>query len=159
MNPHRLPGPSGVMLTVAGLFLLAAAAGTFLPRFVHDRVHDQFIPVWEALTSPVPGDSPNETLVAALARASQWIIGLCELAAAALLLTAATSPRLRPKLAPVGLGLAMGLFGAFLIVLFSIHDRALPWWTQYPPILAWLGVTWLVVLAETRLSAAPHPQQ
>ncbi len=133
------------MLAVIGGFMVVAACATLVPSFVHDRVPTQFVPVWTFLTEPICGDAPNESVVWALACASQWIIGLSEAAIGASLLAGAFVPRRRRALASFGLAYASGLFGVFLVTMFAMHDKSLPSWNQYPAILAWISVTWLVV--------------
>jgi hypothetical protein len=135
----------GVMLAFAGMFQIMAAFGAFIPSFVHDRVPEQFIPVWRFLTRPFYGDVPSESVILALATISQYIIGITEGAIGLTLLIAAGSSRRRLALANFGLGLSIGLYGTFMLTMFAMHDPSLPKWNQYPAILAWLGVTWLVV--------------
>lgn len=36
-------------------------------------------------------------------------------------------------------------FGTFMLTMFAMHDYKRPRWNQYPAMLAWIGVTWLVV--------------
>jgi len=76
------------------------------------------------------------------------IIGGSELIIGASLLAAAASPAAKERrrnLANFGLAFATGLFTVFLITMFTMHDKDLPKWNQYPAILTWIGVTWLVV--------------
>ena len=135
----------GVLLIVMAAFQLTAAFATFIPSFVHDRVPEQFIPVWLFLAGPVLGDAPSEDVIRVLAVASQLIIGISEAVIGLALLAAALVPQRRLTLANFGLAYAAGLFGAFLLTMFAMHDPQLPKWNQYPAILAWIGATWLVV--------------
>jgi len=149
----KMPGVAGVMLFVMGAFQGAAAFACFIPSFVHDRVPDQFVPVWRFLTRPLYGDTPNEAVVKALAVASQIIIGSIEAFVAAMLLGAALMPRRRVALARAGLSASMLLYTAFMLTMYAMHDKSLPNWNQYPAILAWIGVTWAVVSLEDRRPA------
>jgi hypothetical protein len=82
--------------------------------------------------------------------ASQWIIGLSEAIIGVSLLAAAAMPARRFALANFGLCYAAGLYTVFMITMFAMHDPSLPSWNQFPAILTWIGVTWLVVtLTET----------
>jgi hypothetical protein len=132
------------MLTVAGLFQVVAAFASAVPAFVHDRVPNQFVPVWNFLTYPVYGDAPNEAVVWALARISQVIIVVSEGAIGVTLLAAVAMKARRLALANFALAYASALYGAFLLTMFAMHDPDLPKWNQYPAILAWTGVIWLV---------------
>lgn len=134
-----------VMLALMALFQCAAVFATFIPSFVHDRVPDQFVPVWTFLTTPFYGESPNVAVIQTLALASQWIIGVSEAIISVALGAAAVLPRRRLALAHFGLGYATALFGAFMLTMFAMHDKKLPAWNQYPAILAWIAATWLVV--------------
>lgn len=149
----RVPAFPGVMLAVLGFFQFAAAFAAFVPSFVHDRVPQQFIPVWRFLLRPLLGPQPDEGVVKALAVVSQFIIGITEAVIAVVLLAAAFSSSHRPALANLGLGLAAGLYGAFMLTMFAMHDKSLPNWNQYPAILAWIGVTWAVVNLTPRAAA------
>jgi len=152
----RPMSPATVMLGGAGVFHLIASAVTFVPSFVHDRVTAHFIPVWAFLTQPV-GEAVGDEVIRALAVASQITIGGSELVIGGALMGAAALPvgsERRRAWASFGLAFSMGLFGVFLAVLFAAHDPGLPNWKQYPPILAWLGATWLVVaLTDTPADA------
>ncbi len=144
----RVPGVSAVMLFVMGLFQITAAFACFIPSFVHDRVPRQFEPTWRFLTKPIYGDSPNESVIHALAVVSQFVIGTVEGVIGILLLAAVFIPRRRQALAHTGLAGAMLLYGAFMLTMFAMHDKSLPNWHQYPAILAWIGVTWTVVCLD-----------
>lgn len=146
----RVPSVPVVMLASMAVFQIAAAFATFVPAFVHDRVPEQFIPVWTFLTKPVFGDTPDDSMIRLLAIASQYVIGASEAIIGITLLGAAFSSRHRISLANFGLGYAMGLFTAFMLTMFAMHDKKLPAWNQYPAILAWIGVTWLVVSLTDR---------
>ncbi|MCW5777199.1 MAG: hypothetical protein KIS87_12245 [Phycisphaeraceae bacterium] len=146
--PIKVPGVAAIMLFAMGVFQAAAAFACFIPSFVHDRVPDQFVPVWRFLTRPLYGEAPNEAVVGALAVASQVIIGSAEAFIAAMLLGAAFVPRRRSALAHAGLGASILLYTAFMLTMYAMHDKSLPNWNQYPAILAWIGVTWAVVALE-----------
>ena len=143
---HRMPHPCVPMLLILGLFQLAAAFATFVPSLVHDRVAKQFTPVWAWVTAPLVGDNPD--VVHGLAVGSQIVIGTTEAIIAVQLFVALVSPAKRLVYAQAGLGLAVLLFGAFLLTMFLMHDKSLPAWNQYPAILGWYGVTWLLVAHE-----------
>lgn len=135
------------MLGGMGAFQLTAAAATLIPSFVHDRVPTQFVPVWRFLTGTFYGEA-SEDVIRGLAIASQAIIGGSELIIGLALIAAAASPaggQRRRRLGNFGLAYATGLFTVFLIVMFAVHDKDLPKWEQYPAILTWIGVTWLVM--------------
>ncbi|MBL8963942.1 MAG: hypothetical protein KF787_13060 [Phycisphaeraceae bacterium] len=149
----KLPTLPAVMLVVMGLFHSIASLGTLIPSFVHDRVPYQFIPVWKFLAKPYLGENPAEGIIKALAVGSQVAIGVTEGVIGTSLLVAAFWPGRRLPLARFGLGLSAGLFGAFMLTMFAMHDKSLPAWNQYPAILAWIGVTWLVVLTSERAIA------
>lgn len=140
-----------VMTGILGIFLVLAALGTWIPSLVHDRFPKQFTPVWEFFLS-VGRDGPADPgVVAVAARISQYIIGLTELVAGVALLAAVAYAPKRLVLTNFGCGLAAGLFGAFMVTMFIIHDRSLPTWNQYPAILAWIALTWIMAsLAEAR---------
>lgn len=140
----KAPGVGAVMTGVLGLFMVTAACGTAIPGFVHDRVPRQFIPVCTWLLSAIV-DKPAESLVKAAAVTCQVIIALVELTAGVVMLAAAAMPRRRRALTNFGVALTMGLFGAFMLTMFAMHDKSLPAWNQYPAIFAWLAGTWLVV--------------
>lgn len=150
----KVPAFPAVMLAVMGLFQLAAAFAAFVPSFVHDRVPQQFIPVWRFLLRPLFGSQPDEGVVKALALVSQFIIGITEAVIAIVLLAAAFSSAHRPALANLGLGLSAALYGAFMLTMFAMHDKSLPNWNQYPAILAWIGVTWAVVNLTPRAASS-----
>ena len=139
----RLNVPA-VMAAVLGLFMLLAGFATMIPSLVHDRLPQQFIPTCSWLLNQVM-DAPSEELVMTAARTSQVIIAVTELTVGVVMLAAAFWPRRRVGLTNLGVGLAVGLFGAFMMTMFAMHDKSLPGWNQYPSILAWLGATWLVV--------------
>lgn len=147
---NAVPSLPAVMLTVMALFQGLAAFATFIPSFVHDRVPEQFIPVWTFLTTPICRDAPNEAVILTLAVASQWIIGISEAIISIALGLAVLWPRRRRGLANFGLGYSTELFGAFLFTMFAMHDKKLPAWNQYPAILAWIAATWLVVALTDR---------
>lgn len=146
----RVPTLPAVMLGVLGVFQITAAFATFIPSFVHDRVPKQFVPVWTFLTKSIYGDTPNDAVINTLAVASQWVIGVTEAIIGLALLGAVLMPARRLALANFGLGLMIGLFGAFMLTMFAMHDKSLPAWNQYPAILAWAGATWLVVVSGPR---------
>ena len=77
--------------------------------------------------------------------ASQYIIGTAEMLAGIGCLVASVWLRRRLALTNFSCGLSAGLFGTFLLVMFSMHDKNLPHWDQYAAILAWIGVTWFSV--------------
>lgn len=143
MRP-AIPSVPSVMTGVLGIFMLTASFGTMIPGFVHDRVPKQFVPTCHWLVSHVV-ETPSEDLVMVLARISQVIIAGVELIAGLAMLAATFLPAKRLVLTNFGVGLCMGLFGAFMLTMFAMHDKSLPAWNQYPAILAWLGATWLVV--------------
>lgn len=136
-----------VMLSVYGLWMLVAGLGTLIPKFVHDRFPKQFVPVSEFFVKTFGSDPPDPDVVHVAARVCQWIIGPLELLIGATGLMAAFASTSRLSLANFSLGLGTGLFGAFLLTMFIMHDKTLPAWNQYPAISAWIGVTWLVVVA------------
>ncbi len=142
------------MLAVMALFQGMAAFATFLPSFVHDRVPEQFVPVWRFLTRPFYGETPNEAVIQTLAVASQWIIGASEAVISIALGLAVFWPRRRRALASFGLGYAAGLFSVFMFTMFAMHDKKLPAWNQYPAILAWIAAIWLVVALTDRSDKA-----
>ncbi len=142
------------MTAVLGLFMLVAGFGSVIPTFVHDRIPMQFVPVWEWMLIPFGDASTNPGTVLTFAYASQWLIAIIEWTAGLLLITATIFRRKRLVLTNLGVGLCIGLFGAFMITMFAMHHYELPRWNQYPSILAWLGVTWAVVaLAEPHTTA------
>ncbi len=146
----KVPTVPTVMLASMGVFQVTAAFASFVPGFVHDRVPKQFVPTWAFLTKPIYGETPNESVIMLLARLSQFIIGISEAIIGVCLLIAACVPARRMALANFGLCYGIGLFSAFMITMFAMHDKSLPAWNQYPAILAWMGVTWLVVAAEAQ---------
>jgi hypothetical protein len=152
-----VPSIGTVSLGMTAMFQGVAAAGTFFPSFVHDRVEMQFKLVWRFLLGvETAASSDAAPLADFLARASQLIIGGCEAVIALALLAAMLSPRgssRRLHLANFGLALGVGLFSTFLIVLFAMHDSSLPKWNQYPSIIAWFGATWLIVSVTERPSS------
>ncbi len=136
-----------VMLSVYGVWMIVAGLGTLIPKFVHDRFPRQFVPVSEFFFTAIGGESPDPDAVRLVARVCQWIIGPLEVLVGVTGLMAAFASTSRLSLANFSLGLGTALFGAFLLVMFIIHDKALVAWNQYPAISAWIGVTWLVVVA------------
>lgn len=144
-----LPFPV-VLLCAMGVFQITASFACFIPSFVHDRVPEQFIPVWAFLIRPFYGESPNEAVVLWLARSSQVIIGVSEAVIGVSLLAAAFMPSRRRGLADFGLGFAAGLYMAFMLTMYAMHDKSLPNWNQYPAILAWITLTWIVVELDAR---------
>lgn len=146
----KFPGLPGLMLVLTGLFMVAASVGTAVPWLVHDRLNKQFIPVWSWYLGVEPGAEVGGA-VNALAVGSQWVITLVELAAGVVLLMASGMPKKRLELANLGLCMMGGLFGAFMLTMFIMHDKSLPAWNQYPAILGWIVVTWGVVMAEPKL--------
>lgn len=146
-----------VLLSVIGLWMIIAAFGTLIPSFVTDRVPKQIIPVTEwffsragvDLTAPGVQEQWGAT-IKAVAHIFQGIIAATEFIVGVTALAAAFIPRRRLTFANFSLGLGSGLFGAFLLTMFAIHSKDLPAWNQYPAILAWFGVTWLVVVAWER---------
>ncbi len=143
----KVPTLPVVMLTVFGVWQVVAGLGTLIPKFVHDRVPKQFIPVMEWFFKAFGAAEPDPDTVKLAAHVCQWIIGLTEIVIGATALGAAALPRKRLELANFSLGLATGLFGAFLLTMFIMHDKTLPAWNQYPSIAAWIGVVWLVTVA------------
>lgn len=150
----KMPTLSGVMLCIMGVFHAVASLGTLIPGFVHDRVPYQFIPVWKFLSRPFLGEDPDASVVRALAVGSQIVIGVTEGVIGLALLAAAFWLDRRLALARFGLGMSAGLFGAFMLTMFAMHDKSLPAWNQYPAILAWIGVTWLIVSSAERTGTA-----
>ncbi|MFO0493527.1 MAG: hypothetical protein ACK51T_13980 [bacterium] len=163
MLRFAVPSLPTVMLCVAGLWLVMAAFGTWIPSFVTDRVPKQIIPVTTWLFQFFGADTPPpesaERLAPTIKRVAhlfQFIIGLTELIAGVAALAAAAMPRQRVTLTNFSMGLATGLFGAFMLTMFAIHSKDLPAWNQYPAILAWFGVTWALVMAFPK-SQSPQP--
>ncbi|MBX3323986.1 MAG: hypothetical protein KF757_13470 [Phycisphaeraceae bacterium] len=143
-----LPGVGTVMLAVFGVFQLAAALVTLIPSLGHDRVPMQFVPVWTYFLDPLYDEKPNEAMVKVIAVGSQYVIGLSEAVIGWLLVAAAASGTRRVGLARIGLSFAAGLFGTFMLTMFIMHEKTLPAWNQYPAILGWIAVTWVVVRVE-----------
>lgn len=148
----RLPTLGLINLAIFGLFMITAGIGSIVPQIVKDRLPEQFRPLWQRVLG-TPDEEWN-IVGEGLAVASQWIIGLTELAAGFIALAALVSVPRRRTLAQLGLGLATGLFGAFMIVLFFLHEAALPKWNQYPAILVWLAATWFLLEYEAGRMAA-----
>lgn len=152
---NKLPGLPCVMLAITGLFMVIAGVATAVPGLVHDRLNKQFIPVWSwflgAESGAASGGGEVGNAVKVLAVGSQWVILLVELTAGVVLLAASAMPRKRLELANLGLCMMGGLFGAFMLTMFIMHDKSLPAWNQYPAILGWIVVTWGVVMAEPKL--------
>lgn len=144
----RIPGVPAVMTGVAGLFMLIAGFGSVIPGFVKDRMPEQFIPIGQWVVGKFTDGPASEGAVMAFAHASQWIIACTEWAIGLSLLAATFMPSKRLALTNFGVGLFVGLMGAFMIMLFMMHDYNLPRWSQFPAILAWLGVTWMMVSME-----------
>lgn len=143
----RIPGLPAVMTCIAGLFMLVAGFGTVIPSFVKDRLPEQFVPIGQWVVGKFV-DTPPDGLVMAFAYACQWIIACAEWSIGLSLLAATFVPNKRPELTNLGLGLFAGLMGAFMIMMFMMHDYNLPRWNQFPAILGWIGITWLLVMYE-----------
>lgn len=165
MPRPAVPSLPVVLLVLLGLFMLIAMFGTLVPGFVTDRVPKQFIPVatwffgfFGADVSTPEGQERWAGPIKLKAHISQVIIAVTEGIIAVTALAAACMPRHRVPLAHFSIGLATGLFGAFMLTMFAIHSKDLPAWNQYPAIFAWLGVTWLIVVAwEKGLTNATGP--
>jgi uncharacterized membrane protein len=138
------------MLAMIGFFNLLASLGTLIPAFVKDRVNEQFIPIWEHFLAPFTGGQPSESALRAMAVLSQWVIGLWELAAGTILMLAIIKPSRRMRLSHLGLSMVFALYSVFMFTLFGTHDKRLHHWDQYPPLLAWVAVTWIVVYLTER---------
>lgn len=139
----RLPTLGELNLAIYGAFMLVAGVGSIVPRLVKDRLPEQFRPLWQRLLA-----TPDEEwgiVGEGIAVASQWVIGLSELAAGALAAAAVVVRSRRRMLAHLGLGLGTGLFGSFMLVLFFLHEADLPKWNQYPAILVWIAATWVLL--------------
>lgn len=137
-----------VLLALMASFWFLAALVTFIPDLAHDRVPKQFIPVCTWLTKPLHGGEPGEAMqsfIAVLARVSQILIGGAELIVGILLFGALRDPRQRLRRSGLGLAGAAALVSVFQLTMFAMHDKALPAWNQYPAMVAWIGVTWLVL--------------
>lgn len=147
MNARLIPTLPTVMLTVFGLWQIVAGLGTLIPKFVHDRVPNQFVPVVTWFTKAFGVAEPDPATMKTVAHICQWIIGPVELVVGATALAAAFNRPRRLVLTNFSMGLAAGLFGAFLLTMFIMHDKTLPAWNQYPAISAWIAGTWLVVVA------------
>lgn len=148
----RASGVGLVNLCLFGVFMLIAGVGTLVPPVVRDRVPEQIGPLWERvfagrLGGALTGDdgAAAARLGESLALASQWVIGLTELLVGGLVMLAVVSRRARMPAARAGLMTALALFGTFMIVLFLLHDEDLPRWSKFPGVLAWIGVTWMLV--------------
>ncbi len=144
----KTPAVPAVMLAVMGVFNLVAALATFIPSFVHDRVALQFMPIWAVFLKMIFGGEPSEAGIKVLAVASQVAIGFSEVIIGLSLLGAAFTPTRRLALANFGLSFSTGMFGMFLLTMFALHDKSLPAWHQYPAILGWIGVTWVMVALD-----------
>jgi hypothetical protein len=152
-----------VLLVLLGLFMLIAMFGTLVPSFVTDRVPKQFIPVstwffgfFGADLSTPEGQERWAGPIKLKAHICQVIIAATEGLIAVTAFAAACMPRKRVQLTHFSVGLATGLFGAFMLTMFAIHSKDLPAWNQYPAIFAWLGITWLIVVTwEKGLTNAP----
>lgn len=147
MPKSLVPALPTVMLTVFGLWQIVAGLGTLIPKFVHDRVPNQFVPVMNWFFKAFGVDDPAPETIKLAAHISQWIIGPVEVLIGITALIAAVNRPKRLAYANFSLGLATGLFGAFLLTMFIMHDKSLPAWNQYPAISAWIAGTWLVVVA------------
>lgn len=149
----RAPSLGLINLAVFGLFMAVAGIGSIVPHLVRDRLPEQFRPLWRRVLG-TPDEEWN-IVGESLAVASQWIIGLTELTAGSLGIAAVFAVRRRRPLAHLALSIATALFGTFMLVLFFLHEAALPKWNQYPAILVWLAVTWALL---ERDAAAATPQ-
>lgn len=154
MPRAAVPSLPVVLLVLLGLFMLIAMFGTLIPHFVTDRMPKQFIPVstwfferFGADLSTPEGQERWAGPIQMKARVCQIIIAVTEGIIAVTAIAAACMPKRRLTLAHFSLGLATGLFGAFMLTMFAIHSKDLPAWNQYPAIFAWLGITWLLVVA------------
>jgi len=146
-----------VLLVLLGLFMLIAMFGTLVPGFVTDRVLKQFVPVstwfFEFFGADLSTPDDQERWAGPIklkAHICQVIIAATEGIISITALAAACMPRRRVQLTHFSIGLAMGLFGAFMLTMFAIHSKDLPAWNQYPAIFAWLGITWLIVVTWER---------
>ena len=148
---NRTPGLGLINLAIFAAFMAVAGVGTLVPALVKDRLPEQFEPLWNAVVGR--GDDGWSRLAEPLALASQWAIGLTELAIGALASAAVFSQAQRNGLAKASLGLATALFGLFMVVLFFLHEKDLPKWNQYPAILVWIAATWVLLERE----AGPKP--
>ncbi len=151
----KLPSLGPINLALFSIFMLIAGIGSIVPVLVKDRLTEQFRPLWQRLLA-TPDDEWG-FVGESVAIASQWIIGLTELTAAFLAATALTRPTHRLALAKAALGLATALFGAFMIVLFFLHEASLPKWNQYPAILVWIGLTWILVERDASALGTSRP--
>ncbi|MEN0020238.1 MAG: hypothetical protein AAF747_05085 [Planctomycetota bacterium] len=142
----QLPSIGLINLSVFGAFMLVAGVGSLVPSVVRDRLPESFRPLWRSVLTA--SDSALGPFGEALAVMSQWIIGITEFVAGAAALAAVFVERVRGPLAKLGLGLATSLIGTFMVVLFLLHEPALPKWTQYPPLLVWFAATWLLLEHE-----------
>ena len=147
---NRIPALPVIMLAIFGIWGLLASLVTFDPDFAVDRVNTQFIPVSQWIVQ-VFNDSPDPASLSVMARAFQLIIGTIEASFGLICLAAVFWRRHRLMLTNLGLGTAASLFGSFLLMMFAMHDKELPW-NQYPAIFAWIGVTWIMIFADTAAS-------
>jgi len=132
------PSLGVVNLAVFGVFMIVAGFGSIVPNIVVDRMARQFRPLWECvLATP---DDEWSMINSSIAIASQWAIGLTELAIGATAIAGVFSPRRRQRLAMLSFCAGTVLFGTFMIVLFFLHEASLPTWNQYPVILVWIAV-------------------
>jgi len=143
----RVPSIGLVNLGVFGLFMLTAGVGSLVPRLVKDRLPDQFRPVWQRLL--LMPDEEWSMVGETVAVASQWVIGATEMGAGPLALAAVVWLPRRRELAQIALGTATALFGAFMVVLFLLHEADLPKWNQYPGLLLWIAATWFLIERES----------
>lgn len=145
-----IPTLPAVMLALFAIWQIVAGLGTLIPGFVHDRHPNQFVPIASWMVQVLGVDDPSPGLLGTIGHVFQWIIGPTELLIGATAMAAVFARGRRLALANFSLGLALGLFGAFLLTMFIMHDKSLPAWNQYPAICAWIGVTWLVVVSWER---------
>lgn len=147
MSRLAVPSLPAVMLVVFGLWQIVAGLGSLIPKFVHDRLPNQFVPVVTWFAKAFGIEDPDPATMKVAAYICQWIIGPTEIIVGVTALIAAFSRPRRLAYANFSLGLAAGLFGAFLMTMFIMHDKSLPAWNQYPVISTWIASTWLVVVA------------
>lgn len=149
MKKIQTPSLGLINLSIFGAFMLVAGIGSIVPQIVKDRLPDQFRPLWQrVLATP---DEEWNIVGESLAVASQWVIGIAELTAGVAGIAAVVVQSRRMTLAKFGLGLATGLFGTFMVVLFFLHEAALPKWNQYPAMFVWIAATWILLERESKL--------
>lgn len=151
----RLPPLGLINLTVFGVFMLVAGVGSIVPQIVKDRLPEQIRPLWQRVLG-TPDEEWN-IVGESIAVASQWIIGVTELAAGGIALAGVCVTSRRRVLAHASLALATALFGTFMIVLFFLHEASLPKWNQYPALLVWIAATWFLLEHESRTPARDAP--